>query len=95
MDLKGSANMYLMDTQSLLQLSYHFSIAHEKVGGGYGYDLARSGHDLEDVHYLDLNSWEWSKVELTNQPSDSRFLGRCHAYQLVGSKLVMFGGAVS
>jgi hypothetical protein len=53
-----------------------------QVGGGYGYDLARSGHDLEDVHYLDLNSWEWSKVELTNQPSDSRWSGHCVGHSL-------------
>ncbi|GAX81113.1 hypothetical protein CEUSTIGMA_g8547.t1 [Chlamydomonas eustigma] len=64
------------------------------VGGGCGYDLARSGHDLEDVYCLDLKSWEWCKVELTNQPSDPRCIGRCHAYQLIGSKLLMFGGSM-
>lgn len=43
------------------------------VGGGFGYDLARSGYDLYDIHVLDLATWEWSRMETTNQPHSNRW----------------------
>lgn len=43
------------------------------VGGGFGYDLARSGYDHSDIHVLDLATWEWSRVETTNQPHSNRW----------------------
>ncbi|MEW5314557.1 MAG: hypothetical protein WDW38_006043 [Sanguina aurantia] len=69
------------------------------VGGGYGRDLARSGHDLKDVYTLDLLSrpMEWSKVTMMNtlpQPQGDNAMGRCHASSRVGNKLVMFGGSL-
>lgn len=62
------------------------------VGGGYGNDLLRSGHDYEDVHCLDLTTWAWSRVHVESYaPRDC--MGRCHASVLLGSKLVLFGGS--
>eukprot|EP00798_Chlamydomonas_sp_ICE-L_P011739 gene11739-34467_t len=29
------------------------------IGGGFGYDIARSGYDLADIHCLDLETNEW------------------------------------
>lgn len=68
------------------------------VGGGFGKDLACSGHDLTDVYTLDLASQPmvWSKVVMTNaipQPQGDKAMGRCHSSARVGSKLVMFGGS--
>lgn len=63
------------------------------VGGGYGNDLLRSGHDYEDVHCLDLTTWEWSRAQVESYaPRDA--MGRCHASVLLGSKLVLFGGSL-
>ena len=63
------------------------------VGGGYGNDLLRSGHDYEDVHCLDLVSWQWARVHVKSYaPRDC--MGRCHASVLLGSKLVLFGGSL-
>ena len=42
------------------------------VGGGYGHDLARSGHDLHDVVTLKLDSFVWSRPEIANRPHDRR-----------------------
>ncbi len=64
------------------------------MGGGYGRDLARSGYDYADLYALDLDTWEWKQVQMNSGPQDLRVLGRCHAYCLVGKKLVIFGGGI-
>eukprot|EP00195_Chlamydomonas_chlamydogama_P002182 CAMPEP_0202925138 /NCGR_PEP_ID=MMETSP1392-20130828/79339_1 /ASSEMBLY_ACC=CAM_ASM_000868 /TAXON_ID=225041 /ORGANISM="Chlamydomonas chlamydogama, Strain SAG 11-48b" /LENGTH=637 /DNA_ID=CAMNT_0049618899 /DNA_START=244 /DNA_END=2158 /DNA_ORIENTATION=+ len=64
------------------------------VGGGYGNDLARSGHDLSDVYCLDLLTLEWRRAQVQEGLPDPGLIGRCHAYTLVGSKLLLFGGSL-
>ena len=43
------------------------------LGGGFGHDLARSGHDLHDVCYLDLATMEWRRPELKGGPDSPRY----------------------
>eukprot|EP00798_Chlamydomonas_sp_ICE-L_P026680 gene26680-4255_t len=63
------------------------------IGGGFGYDIARSGYDLADIHCLDLETNEWHQPSL-DAPLPKRAFGRCHASTLVGSKLILFGGSL-
>jgi hypothetical protein len=39
------------------------------VGGGVGNDCLRSGHDLFDVHTLDLDTLVWSRCEPASRPA--------------------------
>ena len=50
------------------------------IGGGYGYDLARSGYDHDDIFCLDLKAWEWRQAVVQTPPGFNPLsLGRCHA----------------
>lgn len=62
------------------------------VGGGSGRDLLRSGCDLSDVHCLDLDTMEWTRLDAPAGPLCS---GKCHSSVLVGSRLCMFGGSMT
>ncbi len=64
------------------------------VGGGWGYDLLRSGGDHDDVHCLNLTTNQWQRPKGYRDCPYSSSVGRCHAAALVGSKLVFFGGGL-
>lgn len=64
------------------------------VGGGWGYDLLRSGGDHDDVYCLDLTTNTWHRPAGGRDCPYSSCVGRCHAAALVGSKLVFFGGGL-
>ena len=64
------------------------------VGGGWGYDLLRSGGDHDDVFCLDLATNEWRRPSMLLECPYSACVGRCHAAALVGDKLLFFGGSL-
>lgn len=69
-------------------------------GGSDGSDLWRNGRDLRDIHVLTVDNrikgkpptLTWSSPILSSVQGINIVPGRCHSANLVGSKIICFGG---
>lgn len=61
------------------------------IFGGYG-GLGYSRRDLDDLYTLNINSWQWSKVQAKGSPPEKR---SGHQGCAIEKKILIFGGSSS